>query len=431
MLTSLLATPLAQDSVVVKSPLPGGIAVVVRFIFGVPQWVMITGIVLGVIVAVLVLRFLWLRRRAIIAWLTSRDRPTKLALAAAVAALVLAAAGIGTYSWNYIQHDNGFCTGCHVMESPFIKMQAAGRNTALQPHAKLACHACHQQSIFASMWQLYVWIAERPSEIKKHAEVPRQVCEGCHVTGSQRETWKDVSTTAGHRVHLTSDSASLRDVQCVKCHGQEVHRFIPSSKTCGQSGCHENLRIELGKMRTQTALHCAVCHQFTERVPRLAVRDSATKVLLPGVPQCLSCHEMRAILAEFDPAQDPHGGKCSTCHDPHNQVRASDAKARCAECHDKWRANAFHAGVAHRKVVQTHDCVLCHEPHRSRADASDCVGCHKAVRGKGGELRPPVPFDTSEALRRTSARSGRSIHPPLHWHPTGLASTARISRPQP
>jgi hypothetical protein len=401
-----LLAQLAQDSVVVKSPLPGGIAVVVRFIFGVPRWVMITGIVFGAIVAVLVVRFLWVRRRGIIAWLTSRDRPTKIALGTATMALVLAALGVGTYGWQYMMHDNGFCTGCHVMEIPFRAMQVPGRTTALQPHAKLGCHACHQQSMFANMWQLYVWVTERPSEIKKHAEVPRKVCEGCHVTGDQSAGWKDISVTVGHRVHLQSDSASLRDVTCTKCHAQEVHRFIPTSQTCGMSGCHEGLRIELGKMRTQTAFHCSTCHQFTAQVPRLATRDSATHALMPGRPECLSCHQMQTLLAEFDPDQDPHGGKCATCHNPHTQEKPSDAKARCAQCHDKWRSNAFHAGAAHRKAVATRDCIFCHEEHRARVDASDCTGCHTTIRGgkAPGRANPPVPFDTLKALHQTSMR---------------------------
>jgi hypothetical protein len=63
----------------------------------------------------------------------------------------------------------------------------------------------------------------------------------------------------------------------------------------------------------------------------------------------------------------------------------------------------FHTGIAHRKVAQR--CEICHVPHSARVDASDCVGCHKLVRfGPGRRLRPPLPFDTTQALKQTSSR---------------------------
>ncbi|MCA9722291.1 MAG: hypothetical protein KC489_07795, partial [Gemmatimonadetes bacterium] len=93
------------------------------------------------------------------------------------------------------------------------------------------------------------------------------------------EDWERIATTAGHRTHLESDSTALKDVQCVTCHGAEVHAFLPASQTCGQSGCHENLKITLGKMAEQTTWHCNTCHQFTAEVPLLATRDSAAGTL--------------------------------------------------------------------------------------------------------------------------------------------------------
>ena len=78
--------------------------------------------------------------------------------------------------------------------------------------------------------------------------------------------------------------------------------------TCAQSGCHVTIQIKLAKMRDQTDLHCVVCHRFTAEVPLLAAYDSARRTLVPGMKQCLSCHEMQAVLTEFDPARDPHRG---------------------------------------------------------------------------------------------------------------------------
>ena len=66
------------DSVVVQSPLPGGVARVVRFLLNtVPQWVQIGGVVVAAAVAASILWFLFTLRVAIRAWLTRRTSSVK------------------------------------------------------------------------------------------------------------------------------------------------------------------------------------------------------------------------------------------------------------------------------------------------------------------------------------------------------------------
>lgn len=408
-------------------PLPGGIAAVLRLLFNLPPWLQISGAVVGGTAAAGVLTLLWKRRAALLAWLLSRQRGVKLALAAGAAAVALGAGGAGGAGWHYMQHDNGFCTGCHVMGPAFQRFTQSEHDT-------LECHQCHQQSMFASMRQLYLWVAERPQQIGPHAKVPNRVCAGCHVTG-QREVWQRIASTAGHRTHLESDSAALKNVQCVTCHGLEVHRFAPVDSTCAQAGCHVSVRIQLGKMARQTSLHCVACHRFTAEVPALATRDSARGTLVPAQKQCFACHEMRTRLADYDPGRDPHGGTCGMCHNPHAQRTTAEAATRCASagCHADWRKVPFHVGLRHRRVER---CITCHEPHQARIDASDCAGCHAAVaaRARGTRLAPPLPFDTLRALRSstlekvTDGKHGRlSAWPPRsppRRHVAGRGSAA-------
>ena len=305
---------------------------------------------------------------------------------------------MGTVTWNYTQHSNDFCVGCHVMNPAFQKF-----GSAKNKHGKLSCHDCHQQSLYASARQLYLWVAERPEKIGKHAKVPNEVCEACHVT-ADTAIWQRIASTAGHRVHLESDSSALKNLQCVTCHGVELHRFLPVSQTCGQSGCHKpsETNIVLGKMAEQTDFHCTSCHTFATDVPTLATRDSARGTLVPGKAECLGCHKMQKVLADFDEAKDPHGGKCGTCHNPHVQKTVSAAVKTCttAGCHANWRDEPFHVGASHKAVAA--QCLTCHLPHSARVDASNCEGCHVSVRSRG-KLRPPLPFDTTKALRRTTA----------------------------
>lgn len=414
--------PVLQQPAVGPSPLPGGVAAVVRFLFNLPPWVQISGAVAGLAVAIAVAVALWSRRAAIRHWLALRRRGVKVALGVAAAAAAAGVAGAGVAGWNYVQHDNGFCTGCHVMGPAYERFTRS-------EHDSLSCHDCHQQSLLASMRQLYLWVAERPHQIGPHAKVPSQVCARCHVTGSGRAVWQRIASTAGHRTHLESDSAALKGIQCVTCHGLEVHRFAPVDSTCAQAGCHVNIQITMGRMRGQTSLHCVTCHRFTREVPALFPRDSARGRLVPGVGECFSCHEMRMLLAEFDPARDPHAGTCGACHNPHTQARPQDAAATCVGCHAGWRAEPFHVGARHRRVAT--QCTLCHQPHAAKVDPSDCAGCHEAVRARrarvGGRwLAPPLPFDTAKALRRVSQRS--STLAPLPPAVAGSAAPAGVVR---
>lgn len=382
-------------------PLPGGVAAVVRAMMNAPRWLVFSGAAVVFVVAAFVAWKLWKNRQAIIAYVRGKPRGWRIAAFAGVAVLALSAAGFGAVTWNYTQHSNEFCVSCHVMTPAFQAMQTS------TVHDSLGCHSCHQQSVFVSAWQLYVWLKDRPEKIEKHAVVPNETCLGCHHGNDQK--WQRVMQTAGHRVHLESDSSALRNVQCTTCHGEEIHRFVPVSSTCGQSGCHSpaQTRIVIGPMANQNSLHCVTCHQYTAELPQLSAIAAARDTLRPGANQCFSCHEMRARLAEFDLARDPHGGKCGMCHNPHTQTRPAEAIKQCATsgCHANWRVFPFHTGTNHRRIAsESQRCETCHTPHAARIDASDCDGCHAAVNARRipGVRRLPQAFDTTQALRRSS-----------------------------
>ena len=413
------------DSVVVHSPLPDPLVPVVQWIFQKPGWVMAGGIVLSAIVALAVLVLAWRRRRAIWTWLVTRDRGVKLAMAGAVGAVLLLVVGTGVKTYDFMMHDNDFCAGCHIFVPSgqiFVRPDTGTYllvNKQEGKHDTLSCHACHPFELKSQTQELFYWIVARPDKIPPHGKVRRQICEQCHVTGPAKDTWKRVTTTAGHRTHLDSDSSALKDVECLTCHAQTAHRFQPADTTCAQQGCHftDSIRIRLGRMSSrfdagrpplpnEELLYCNSCHQFTADAQFLAP-DSALALLRPASRQCFSCHEMRSLLATYDPAREPHSGGCGMCHKPHVDVKPADALKSCADgqCHADWREVDFHTGAAHRKVAQR--CETCHEPHAARVDASDCVGCHRDVRyGPRSQprLRPPLPFDTTQALKQTSSR---------------------------
>jgi hypothetical protein len=408
------------DSVVVRSPLPDPLIPLVQWIFQRPPWVMISGIVIGGVLALAIAVLLWRRRRLIGQWLLTRDRGVKLALGGALGVVLLLLLGAGLKVNNYVMHDNDFCSGCHIFVPSgqlFVHPDTGTYllvNKVEGAHDSLSCHSCHPFDIKAQSKELYYWITARPDRIPPHAKVPRQICEDCHVRGDAKETWQRIASTAGHRTHLESDSSALEDVACLTCHARTAHRFQPADTTCAQKGCHltDEVKIKLGSMAArferpastsranEEQLYCNSCHQFTAEAQFVSL-DSAAGSLRPGERQCLGCHEMRRLLTAFDPDKDPHGGSCGMCHNPHTDARPTDALKSCAEgnCHSNWRSVPFHVGAAHRRVAQR--CQTCHQPHAARVDASDCTGCHTEVRKGGGRIQPPLPFDTTEALRQS------------------------------
>lgn len=419
----------------VDAPVPDPVAKIFAAIFNAPQWMWAVGVLIVVGGGIWATRSLWVNRVAIRDWLVSRDRGVKIAMVSGLVVVLGTVALTGTASWNYMQHDNDFCSSCHVMEGPWNKFASdAGK------HSDLECHDCHQQSIIASTRELVLWVANRPEEIPAHAPVGNETCEKCHNT-KEDEKWTRVAETAGHRTHMESDSVDLKDVQCVTCHGKEVHAFVPAKQTCGMSGCHENTEIKLGKMASQTALHCNQCHQFTAEVPLLATRDSAAGTMRPGKQQCLGCHEMERVLTGFVPELEPHGSTCGTCHNPHTQETPKEAEKTCttAGCHANWKETPFHTGTNHRGATGTDgNCMTCHQPHASKVDASDCVACHTAVRERGGAAGrrlPPMPFDTARVLRMGSAIHGDWLDEPGRGkgdvRPPDLPPSVRPAESQP
>lgn len=398
--------PLSVDSIRMdQPPLPGGVANVFRFLFsGVPQWIQIAGVVVGAIVGVAVVTVAWKRRAAIAAWLGAQSHGYKVALGASVATVLLAAALVGGWSYNYMMHENDFCSSCHVMRSAFGKFQTS-------EHSKLQCHACHQQSIFASMKELYYWVLDRPEKIPSHSPVPDKICAECHITQERDSVWKYISATAGHRVHLESDSSALKDVMCVTCHAKEVHAFVPTDLSCSQSGCHEKVEVTLGKMADQTSLHCTTCHEFARPVSETAPRDSTLKGLVPFKPQCFACHEMRDMLEEQGLDKDPHDAKCGECHNPHKQTKAEGAIKSCATstCHASADTlTAFHRGLGDHAID---DCTACHKAHSWKVESTNCIDCHKSIfedrpPRRGVPRRATVPRTPSAALGGAPAAGG-------------------------
>ncbi len=305
-----------------------------------------------------------------------------------MALLVVAGMGLvggGVYysfhAYEFVEHDNDFCLSCHLMEDAFEKF-------AKSEHRGLGCKACHQPNLVGRSQMALTQIIDQPEELTVHAEVPNERCAACHIEGNPEE-WEIIVNSAGHRVHLESQDSVLQGLRCVECHSTSLHEFTSTDRTCGQSGCHENTKIQLGRMGDFT-IPCAACHDFSKPVIGDVEPAVLAEALRPDQDTCLSCHQMR-VLIELAP-DDPHEGACAACHKPHEQSRPEDAVETCvsSSCHkDVTDLTPLHDGLE-PGVVE--DCSACHSAHDFRVEGADCLACHTEVH-RGPAVRTVSPLE--------------------------------------
>lgn len=356
------------------------------------------------------------------AWAWVRGLPIVWTVAvAAVVALGVGLAGFYAYeTYDYVEHDNDFCLSCHLMEDPYQRF-------AKSAHRDLSCKACHQPTFVTRSRMALTQIVEQPDTLITHANVPNQRCVQCHVEGSP-EKWRQISSSAGHRIHFESDDSSLQGLKCVECHATSLHEFSATSTTCQQSGCHEDTEIRLGGMSDLT-IHCVACHDFSTPVAQDSVptgRDSLLALAMrPQREECLSCHAMREQLPDLPPAgEDPHRSACGACHQPHEQATPAEAVERCTECHTRPDTlTAFHRGL---QTGVLDGCSDCHTAHDFQVEGDNCGACHRSMDGDAG-TPPTMRTSAAPAAEPEPAARGRPGRRPA----PGSGPFARTGGPRP
>jgi nitrate/TMAO reductase-like tetraheme cytochrome c subunit len=379
---------------------------VMRWFFSVPQWVQLVGAALAIGVGLVALFVLWNNARAIAAWFRTRHVTASIVWKAAIGLLAIAVlagmAGSGTTFFVYSQNNNQFCLSCHELHDEVYERFQQSKHHRV---ANLRCHDCHDEPLVAEMTQVAKWMLLRPAKVGPHAPVPRAVCASCHVKRNADSTWQRIIATAGHSVHLRTDSAQRLHIDCITCHGVTAHRFVPVAQTCAQKGCHEQSQIRLGKMAGQTSLHCVTCHQFTAPVPATRPIEAARAELFPAAPECLGCHEMRTVIARFVPAKDPHKGQCGDCHNPHTQKTPNAAFKTCTNngCHVRPDTlTPFHRGI---HAAAFANCGACHVAHTWTVRGRACLDCHKNIFKESPKTAfPPARRSASSDIPRPVAR---------------------------
>lgn len=224
------------------------------------------------------------------------------------------------------------------------------------PHANLACAACHTG----------------PQGERGRATVPATSCleSGCHGDGGPAEV--TVGTAAfAHRDHGEGHEI---DVTCAGCHTHDAGEDPLHATVDACALCH------LGQVAGSRGEECRVCHQTPDHTALTSQGVVVSHSALPWVEGgCVRCH--------YDVADPPTTVGPAACRECHADIAALNEAAVGRDLHP------LHDGVT---------CTACHADgtHHVRAMSSAvelvCSDCHAAAHEV--TLARPAPGDAELGL---------------------------------
>lgn len=426
--------PVEPDS----PPLPEGLAELARFILNAPQWLQIGTALVGALVAVVVVVASRRRRRRIAAWVGALSPATKAAAGAVVVAVTVAVSAAGYRTHPFVEHDNPFYTGCHLMEEPFFPFTESA-------HAELRCKDCHVESRPESAWELSLWIDPvedlTPFRLRIHRDVADDcaICHSAHVWEVGVQDHLSYHPAGGGRPPTTSTSGRPHSgpvagllmvlpfpipepvdtipgnqpdrpfthqeheaLPCLECHDAgERHPAVTVQTERDCAACHHD---------TERSYVCQDCHRDADLLPEgpvaatmeMTVREEARIRDLPfdhdrhGDPECQECHGT-PVTMEVD-------RECGACHDDHHVPEAectrchlpTEPEVHGLESHLTCGGSGCHAGeAAERPTLSRTLCLACHAEQEDHEPEGTCHACHMIPearpegRSEGPSAGPP------------------------------------------
>ena len=266
-----------------------------------------------------------------------------------------------------------------------------------------------------------------------HDNVHRvQNCESCHGPGS-----KHVETRGKEPGLIFSFKKGVDPVAraeaCLKCHEQnqcaEGTQWRTSKHAhCGVTcvDCHRgHYNVPIGTPATTAPKDASFTPGVKATLVSYNAEADAAKKNLPSLrgtshhlgamapDLCLKCHcDMRDMVRIAGPHQvgGPNCFNCTTCHDPHGQIKESSRKDLCLSCHKGAPTMAWHSSTHERFGVA---CTDCHNPH-PHANVKQIVNIsHTNVERP---KRLPMAVQEPEACYKCHQKVFGQNHLPSH-HP--------------
>jgi DmsE family decaheme c-type cytochrome len=209
-----------------------------------------------------------------------------------------------------------------------------------------------------------------------------QNCEACHGPASRHVETRGKEPGLIFSFKKGVDPVARAEA-CLKCH--EQNQCTPGAQWrtskhahCGVTcvDCHRgHYNVPLGTPAVTapkeasfapgpraTLVSYNAAEEAKKNLPSLRGSSNNLGAVAPDL--CLKCHcDMRDLLRIAGPHQigGPNGFNCTTCHDPHGQIKESTRKDLCLSCHKTGSPTmAWHASIHERYGVS---CTDCHNPH--------------------------------------------------------------------
>jgi len=304
-------------------------------------------------------------------WRTTRERGTRIGLAAMAMALLAGAGTIGAATLSYAQQDNDFCTSCHVMDSAVPRPP----DTPLGEFP----HSVSSGSVRNGMYELES--ADDASPFEPEDATPEQGPSGVGSSARQQVAAAKVpADTFEHSRHTKH--------ACLECHSVgSGHGRLTFEPPRGCAVCHH---------KAPEQAKCESCHRETKYG---APKPKTMTVTVPNrnpVPRqvdflhskhtgktCVECHSTPVTMA-LAPAR----AQCNDCHDDHH----SKPEINCSSCHKiadpkaehyppsttHQQCDACHTRPSIERLTPTRNlCVTCHAPKtRDHYNDKQCTTCH-------------------------------------------------------
>jgi DmsE family decaheme c-type cytochrome len=241
-------------------------------------------------------------------------------------------------------HDDELCASCHGAYAKAFAADNVHRNEGCE-----GCHGPASKHVEAR--------GKEPGLIfsfkQGNPAVLAEACLRCH---------EQNQCTEGARWR-TSRHANC-GVTCVSCH--RGHYDVPpgTPATTEPSDSASNI-APFPVTPTAYNLQADSAEQKSGKpaMPSLRGTSNHLGAVAPGV--CYRCHQDKTDLERIaGPHQicGPNGFNCTTCHDPHGQIKESTRRDLCLSCHKDHPTMAWHSSSHERNGVA---CTDCHNPHPS------------------------------------------------------------------
>jgi DmsE family decaheme c-type cytochrome len=169
-------------------------------------------------------------------------------------------------------------------------------------------------------------------------------CYRCHEQ-------KQVMQHVGHPHQINGP----KGFSCTTCHDPHgIIRKETRTELCLK--CHKGHPQWYGSQHAQHGVACADCHNPHAPEPAIRAADPQT---------CLSCHQQFTELQRVAHSHQICGAvgmTCTTCHDPHGNIRKETRTDLCLQCHKGHPTMAWDSSIHANYGVA---CTDCHNPHPS------------------------------------------------------------------